>query len=416
MRRRVALALDECLAALANGGVGVEECLAAHPEYANELRPLLELAAGFERIPQAQPAAAAVATGKAAMLAAVTHRRRSAVRIPRLPAGGRVRRMAALGLASLVLVIIGGLVAELAFPPHVARAATVVAQSGVVEVLESAGSGWGTLETSSRLAAGARIRTGVGGHVTLGIVPGATVDVASGSEVEIVEFRSRPSGRDVTFVLREIVGTTILDVAPGLRGLARYEIETPHARVQAQLADGGLHVTITVGERATNVLVASGRVVVDAAGSVVEVGPGEAAQAGGAEGAEPSQPRAEATPRVPEEPGGDRGSGSPSATSRGGPDAVETEPSDGTEGGGEHGAGGDLQGGAGTAEAPTPEGPVDETPRFTRTPEREATPKGMPQGEPPQVHEPTPQGPNPGSGGGADGGGGPPGGSGQGNG
>jgi hypothetical protein len=61
--------LDECLARLAAGD-SVDACLRKYPQQADELKPLLAVAANLRALPQPQPAPAAVEAGKQRMLTA----------------------------------------------------------------------------------------------------------------------------------------------------------------------------------------------------------------------------------------------------------------------------------------------------------------------------------------------------------
>jgi hypothetical protein len=66
--------LDQCLAWLRDGA-GIDDCLAAYPEYADELRPLLELVAQVGRVLTPAAPAAVRAAGEQRMLAALAQKR-----------------------------------------------------------------------------------------------------------------------------------------------------------------------------------------------------------------------------------------------------------------------------------------------------------------------------------------------------
>lgn len=72
-------ALDQCLAWLRDG-MSIEECLASYPEYANQLHPLLELAAQVGRVITPASSAAARAAGEQRMLAALAQRQERAAK------------------------------------------------------------------------------------------------------------------------------------------------------------------------------------------------------------------------------------------------------------------------------------------------------------------------------------------------
>lgn len=105
-------ALNDCIDMLA-AGADIRQCLAAHPEHAAELAPLLRVASATMRASQAiAPDAAAKAHGLARMnaaLAAKPRRTRRRFALPRLfvrPLSGPI--MAAFGLVFLTIVAAGG--------------------------------------------------------------------------------------------------------------------------------------------------------------------------------------------------------------------------------------------------------------------------------------------------------------------
>ena len=70
MSREFDRVLDECLTWL-HAGASVEACLARYPDYAEDLRPLLELAADVQAVPLPRPSAAAVQANRQRLLNAV---------------------------------------------------------------------------------------------------------------------------------------------------------------------------------------------------------------------------------------------------------------------------------------------------------------------------------------------------------
>jgi len=80
MRHDFDTALDQCLTWL-RGGMGIEECLASYPEYANQLRPLLELAIQVGRVITPASSTAARAAGEQRMLTAFAQRQERVARI-----------------------------------------------------------------------------------------------------------------------------------------------------------------------------------------------------------------------------------------------------------------------------------------------------------------------------------------------
>jgi hypothetical protein len=71
-------ALDDSLTSLEQEGITVEDCLTRYAEYADELRPLLQVASRVQSVPRPQPSQAASVAGKRRMLEAVKQRQRPA--------------------------------------------------------------------------------------------------------------------------------------------------------------------------------------------------------------------------------------------------------------------------------------------------------------------------------------------------
>jgi hypothetical protein len=83
MRHDIDTALDQCLIWL-RSGLDIESCLARYPEYANELRPLLEMVAHLGHVIAPPASATARAAGEQRMLAALASRRKQQNSIGRL--------------------------------------------------------------------------------------------------------------------------------------------------------------------------------------------------------------------------------------------------------------------------------------------------------------------------------------------
>ncbi len=118
------LALDRCLTWL-RSGIGVESCLARYPEYADQLRPLLDLASHMSRAAPAPPPAAGRAAGRRGMLSAYAQKRRrqkemhpvarlmGRVLRPMLlarPGGIRPAWQATILILAIALAMVGGIV------------------------------------------------------------------------------------------------------------------------------------------------------------------------------------------------------------------------------------------------------------------------------------------------------------------
>jgi len=66
--------LDECLDCM-RSGEGLENCLSAYPQYANQLRPLMEIGGELQRLPLPQARSADVEAGRRRMLAALEQKK-----------------------------------------------------------------------------------------------------------------------------------------------------------------------------------------------------------------------------------------------------------------------------------------------------------------------------------------------------
>ncbi len=98
-------ALEDCLDRLAGGEAGMEDCLRDHPEFAAELRPLLQAASRVKRGADVLPSPEFRQRGRVQLMA---HLRAH----PRRQAAARARRLLpvyrlAVGLAALALAILG---------------------------------------------------------------------------------------------------------------------------------------------------------------------------------------------------------------------------------------------------------------------------------------------------------------------
>ena len=69
-------ALDDSLTLLRTEQATIEECLARHPEHADNLRPLLALALDVSRLPTPKASAATFSAGERRMLAALAEKKR----------------------------------------------------------------------------------------------------------------------------------------------------------------------------------------------------------------------------------------------------------------------------------------------------------------------------------------------------
>src|SRR5512146_1233597 len=108
------LALDDCLQRLASGKLSLGQCLARYPQYASELRPILETALRVQQGKNVRPSGAMRARTRARLAQHIE-------RHPRQPRKIRVVPRLAFALVSvaLALILVGTAFAQAALPGQV---------------------------------------------------------------------------------------------------------------------------------------------------------------------------------------------------------------------------------------------------------------------------------------------------------
>ncbi|MEA3345438.1 MAG: FecR domain-containing protein [Chloroflexota bacterium] len=267
MKRKLSDMLDECLMLLEEGQVTLEECLARYPQYADDLRPLLEIALEMRRMAQLTSSPAAFASGKRRMLQALAekkHRQLCEITSPRedispvpdqvreqgqpsplprrrgwiaalfgerggKPARRRVPafRVALAAVLVLVLLVSGTLYLRSWLGTTIARMVTLEAMSGVVEVRPAEGETWLPASPAQRLEGGDCVRTGPLSAATLVFFDGSTTELEAETEVTIAQMISRRDGRGRVVILYQWVGRSHHRVERLPNRASRFEIETP---------------------------------------------------------------------------------------------------------------------------------------------------------------------------------------------
>ena len=289
MNRQLSDILDECLKLLAEDGATVEECLALYPQYANDLRPLLEIALKIDRLPRPSPNPAAFAAGKERMLEALAEKKhRQPSPLPHFRAWlaalfGGVRmaltsrrvptpRLALAGVAVLILLA-GGLLVRYWWGMTLTRMATLEATSGTVEVRPGGSDVWLPASPAQRLEPGDRIRTGPHSGAVIAFFDGSRTAMEAETEVTIIEMRSRRDGTAKVILLYQRRGWTYHHVQPLRDSASRFEVETP----TAVMAVRGTEFAVAVeADGTTEVKVREGGVRVVARGKAIEVPAGHA--------------------------------------------------------------------------------------------------------------------------------------------
>ena len=299
--------LDESLALLGEGQATLEECLDRYPEFAGELRPLLEIALDVRGLPHPASSSAAFAAGKRKMLEALAEKKRRRA-VSARPFARHVERTVALlrdairrregpvpwkrtpalplALASalaLFIVAIGGFLLVQRPGGGVARSASLAHVSGAVELMAAGGDAWRPASTGAPVEAGSRVRTGPGSAATLFFFDGSTIDLEGETEVAVIQMSSREGGERL-IALYQAQGHTYSRVHRPGDPASRFEIETPAA---VAVVHGTEFATTVDASGATRVAVVDGLVTVTSqktsvavpAGQMTIVQPGQAPSA-----------------------------------------------------------------------------------------------------------------------------------------
>jgi len=272
----LSFALDEMLLNFEKGRATMEECLAHYPEYAADLRPLLQTALKVRRAPRPASSHAAFAAGKRRMLEALAEQKRRqvgsltpfarcAARIaaifgkraqrPAVPRHVPALQPALKPVLALVSFVFGSLLLLTWLRGTVAQAATLAQVHGAVEVLPFGSEVWRFSSVGDRIETGDRIRTGPSSAATLVFFDGSTTDLGAEADVTVAQIHSRRNGSGKVIVLHQWLGYMYNRVNRLSDMASRFQVETATAVVAvhgtefeiATEADGTTHVTVIVG-------------------------------------------------------------------------------------------------------------------------------------------------------------------------
>ncbi|OQY23391.1 MAG: hypothetical protein B6I35_03880 [Anaerolineaceae bacterium 4572_32.2] len=284
--------LDEHLLPLEEGRVTLEECLTCYPEYAVDLRPLLEIALKVRHAPRLTSSHAVFAAGKRWMLEALAEKKRSQVVAPNpfarlagrasalfgkwewplLPRPAIGFRPALTGVLALLVLVMSGLFLWSRVGVTVPRAAALIQTSGTVEILSTGSDTWRRVSLDERVETGDRIRTGALSAATLSFFDGSVTDLEAETEVTVAQLRSQRDGNGKVIVLHQWVGQTRNSVEPLTDMASRFQVETP----SAVMAVRGTEFEVVVeASGTTRVAVAEGAVDVTSQKTTVAVLAGE---------------------------------------------------------------------------------------------------------------------------------------------
>lgn len=281
-------ALDDSLRALDENGFTLEECLACHPEHAEALRPLLEVAYEIRRTPRPAPSYAAFVSGKRRMLEALSRKKESQTTyasLPELIARGltalqekrnsivipdlRPARQPLLSTALLMAMIIIGVIAiRGSLGKAIDQTATLIQVEGTVEVLPNGSETWYAASNGSIIQAGDRVRTAALSQAMLKAFDGSITKLDDQTEVTIAQMKARRDGSYRVIVLHQWLGETHHRVEPLPDRFSRFQIETSTAVAAVR----GTEFTVAIERNGTTqVRVLEGLVKVTAEESTVEV-------------------------------------------------------------------------------------------------------------------------------------------------
>ncbi len=281
MRHDLSEMLDESLK-LIHEGATIEECVARHPEYAEELRPLLETAVTLHRVPQPTPRPEAMAAGKQRMLDALAEKKRQQepttpsmlARLGAIFTFPQKRALAwqlPLAAAAIALLVVGGLLVRSLLVAPTGEVATLAAATGVVEVKTSGSEGWEPVTTGHQIAEGALIRTGPASTAEMAFFDGSVTALGAESTLAILQMESRGDHGKV-IVLQQELGRARHSVASLKTMASRFEVRTPAAVTVVR----GTQFTVEVDQDGTTqVEVEEGLVEVTAQETTVQIQAGQ---------------------------------------------------------------------------------------------------------------------------------------------
>ncbi len=271
--------LEECVEEVLAGRSTVDECLAAYPQYADALRPLLQAAVEIEALDRLEASPVAFQAGKRLMMEAVAQKGRdratSAAGLsqsirrylsflqPTGSAGAKLAKLALVGAlgAATVLVWLGvaGLLLRSWYGAVVPQTCVVADASGIAQVQSSPGGAWQPLATGWVLESGHRIRTGNPANVTVRFFDGSTTSLGADSELLIAQVGARRDSSGRVVVVQQVAGTTHNRVESQQDSISLFQIETPSASIMVH----GTEFKVRVNpDHSSSVVVIEGEVTV----------------------------------------------------------------------------------------------------------------------------------------------------------
>jgi hypothetical protein len=271
--------LEECIEQVMSGRSTVDDCVAAYPQHADALRPLVQTALEIEALDRLEASPGAFQAGKRVMMETVAQKERdratSRAVLPRSigrylgllqpagSAGARVVRLTLVGglAVATVLVWLGvaGLLLRTWYAALVPQTCVVADASGIAQIQTSPGDAWQPLVAGSILQTGHRIRTGSPASVTVSFFDGSTSSLGPHSELVIAQVGAKRDGSGKVVVVQQVAGTTYSLVDSEQDSLSLFQIQTPSASVAVH----GTKFRVGVNpDNSTSVVVIEGEVTV----------------------------------------------------------------------------------------------------------------------------------------------------------
>jgi len=280
--RNFELVLNACADDVIAGRRTVDQCLAAHPEHARALRPLLEtLVPLHSAVRAAPPATPPDPARRAALMTAIRATPQDAAprRLARIGAwlaglrmgpgvSGAALRFATVGASAAIIVLVATALV-LTRGGDSAQAATLTLFQGAAE--RSSGDGWSAIEDGATLGVGSVVRVSADGSALLTFGDGSTIGLGGGAAVGI-EAADVASPRRI--VVRQDAGELWHYVRSG-GAEATYTVHTADAAISAT----GTVFGTTILDGKTEVSAAEGTVRVQAGLETLNLGAGQRARA-----------------------------------------------------------------------------------------------------------------------------------------
>src|SRR5450756_1864271 len=215
--------LQKNLAAIENG-IPLERVVAELPPEAQELAPMLRLAAASRRLPYPEMHPDSVRAQRVRVAEAAVHPR---IMWPSLPSWlTRSKAVFVMGAGLGLLALVGLAISLIAAGPVSAKSARLADPQGMVEVASSANSGdWHFIQSGEDISQGQRVRTYSASTVSLVFFDGSRTAIGPDSDLTLTTLTGA-WGNVLQVEITQNSGLTTNDVVP-LSGSGFFLVNTP---------------------------------------------------------------------------------------------------------------------------------------------------------------------------------------------